>query len=148
MTTLKTHLKHYIIFESPGTLFSETSKKSIDSWDVKKGVEMARSITERHGSTPYCFLFKTCKEAEPIEGMDIIPQCVEQSGRYYLNGKVLTIDDIPDTAENKILRTNMRGNRMPFVVRTEGKYVSTHEYTDDDFVVDADTGEVTLKGLP
>ena len=51
--------KHFVTFFSPGTFVSETTEKEIDSWDVEKAKELARSIKERHGATPYGFRFIT-----------------------------------------------------------------------------------------
>ncbi len=51
--------QHFVVFYSPGTFVSETTEKSIDSWDVEKAVTMAKSIKERHSSIPYGFQFIT-----------------------------------------------------------------------------------------
>lgn len=51
--------KDYVVFCSPGSFVHETSTKEIDSWDVRKAVEMATEITERYGSKPFGFYFRT-----------------------------------------------------------------------------------------
>lgn len=44
--------KHFVTFLSSGTFVSEQTTREIDSWDVNKAKEMARSVLERHDSTP------------------------------------------------------------------------------------------------
>lgn len=113
--------KHYVIFCSPGTFFSETTKKEIDSWDTAKAVEMAREIKERHGATPYGFRFETWARAQE----DWEPKRVETSNMYFLGGKIMTIDDIPDTKENSILRSNMRNNGYERVIENTNSWKIT-----------------------
>lgn len=47
--------KHFVKFFSPGTLYSETTVRSIESWDTKQAAQIARGIKERYGSKPYGF---------------------------------------------------------------------------------------------
>jgi len=54
--------KHYVTFHSPGTLFNESSTKEIDTWDIKRAVEMSKDITERYGAKPFGFTFSTYLE--------------------------------------------------------------------------------------
>ena len=108
--------KHFVTFYSPGTFVCETSTKPVDSWDVGPAVAMARDIKERHGATPYAFKFET----QVSDGWK--PKTVRESGMYYLGGRLMTIDDIPDTKENETLRWNMRFNHIETVLENTNSW--------------------------
>ena len=145
--------KHYITFMSPGTLFSETSDKEVDSWDVKQAVQMAKSIKERYNATPYGFYFKTFITHPPIDDgeggtLNVQPKQVADSGRYFLGGKLESFDDVEkrnDTNE-EILRSNMRANDWAWVCVVTHKYKSTQPFEEKDSLVDAETGEILFRG--
>jgi hypothetical protein len=44
---------------------------------------------------------------------------------YYLGGRLLTIDDIPDTDENKTLRWNMKYNNIETVIENTNSWKTT-----------------------
>jgi len=111
--------KHFVTFYSPGTFVSETSTKEIDSWNVDQAVAMARSIKERHGAVPFGFAFET----QVSDGWE--PKTVRKSGMYYLGGRLLTIDDIPDTRENETLRWNMKYNHIETVIENTNSWKTT-----------------------
>jgi hypothetical protein len=111
--------KHFVTFYSPGTFVSETSTKEIDSWNVDQAVAMARNIKERHAATPFGFAFET----QVSDGWE--PKTVRKSGMYYLGGRLLTIDDIPDTDENKTLRWNMKYNNIETVIENTNSWKTT-----------------------
>ena len=100
--------KHSVKFLSPGTFVSEQSTLEIDSWDIKKAVQMSKTITERHGAKPYGFRFVT-RERKKNE---LDSKEVKWSGIYYLGGKILTLEDVVDRNDpnDKILISNMRIN--------------------------------------
>ena len=114
--TPPTKQKHYVTFYSPGSFVSETTVKEIDVWSVDLAVIMAKKIKERHGATPYGFNFKTMES----DGWD--PKTVKESGMYFLGGKLLTIDDIPDTRENSILRDNMKYNHWDYIIEKNNSF--------------------------
>ncbi len=111
--------KHFVTFFSPGTFVSETTTKEIDAWSVDLAMSMARDIKERHGATPYGFYFET----KASDGWE--PKTVKSSGNYYLGGQLLTIDDIPDTKENKTLRWNMKYNHIETVIENTNSWKVT-----------------------
>jgi hypothetical protein len=116
--------KHYVTFYSPGSFVSETTSKEIDVWSVDLAVRMAKEI-ERHRATPYGFTFKT------MESDGWSPKTVKESGMYYLGGRLLTLDDIPDTKENSILRDNMRFNNYEYVIENTNSWKITLPFYKD-----------------
>ncbi len=59
--------QHFVTFYSPGTFVHETSTEPISSWDVEAVKEMARSVKERYGATPFGFRVKArATEADRI----------------------------------------------------------------------------------
>jgi hypothetical protein len=111
--------KHFVTFLSPGTFVSETTTQEIDRWDTILAMKIAKSIKERHGAKPYGFRFET-KDSNGWE-----PKTVKSSGIYYLGGRLLTIDDIPDTDENKTLRWNMKYNNIETVIENTNSWKVT-----------------------
>lgn len=111
--------KHYVTFYSPGSFVSESTSKEIDAWSVDLAIRMAKDIKGRHGATPYGFSFET-KESDGWS-----PKTVKESGMYYLGGKLLTIDDIPDTDGNSVLRDNMRFNNYEYVIENTNSWKVT-----------------------
>jgi hypothetical protein len=111
--------KHFVTFLSPGTFVSETTTKEIDSWDVDLAINMAKSIKERHAAVPYGFYFET-KESDGWG-----PKTIADSGIYYLGGKLMTLDDIPETSENMILRSNMKNNDYEYVIENTNSWKVT-----------------------
>jgi hypothetical protein len=140
--------KHFVVFFSPGTLFSETSRKPIDAWDVPRAAAMAKDITERHGARPYAFRFATDLVADSVpdgEGgtLNVTPKEIDKSGMHYLDGQVLRYEDVPET--ETILRSNMRCNDYPLVVETRNGYRHTDIFHEDAVLVNAE-GEITDRG--
>lgn len=135
--------KHTVTFYSPGTLFSESSTKEIDSWDTKKAVEMADSILERYNAKPYAFVFRTIKTHDPVsdgEGgfLKVESKQEKESGYYFLGGKLETYDDVVNRGLDSegILRSNMRGNEYWIVCVNTNSFKSTLPFGEDDKIVD------------
>lgn len=144
--------KHYVTFLSPGTLFSESSTKEIDSWDTKKAVEMAEKILERYNAKPYGFRFSTYKTHEPVsdgEGgtLEVRPKLTKESGLYFLGGKLETYDDVVrrNSDKEQILRDNMRFNDIWIVCINDNSWRATMPFEESSAIVDA-RGAIIEKG--
>lgn len=126
--------KHFVTFYSPGTLVSETTTKPIDSWDTDRAMEMAHEIKERHGATPYGFQFST---RERDDG-DLDSHETARSQTYYLGGRIETLAEVEarNDPEEKILRSNMRGNGCDRIVVNENSWRMTRPFHADDVVLD------------
>lgn len=126
--------KHFVTFLSPGTFVSEQTTKEIDSWNVEKALEMAKSITERHDATPYGFQFFTRERLDN----DLDSKVTETSGTYYIDVKIETYQEIADRNDpaDSILLSNMRINGWDKVVVTRSSYwKGTYPLRDGDVVL-------------
>lgn len=126
--------KHFVTFYSPGTFVSESTTKDIDSWDVEKAKEMARSIVERHGAKPYGFRFSTRERTDS----DLDSKTVARSGMYFLGGTVRHLDFIilENKPDEQILISNMKMNGWDRVVENTNSYKITQPLEKDDVVLD------------
>jgi len=106
--------KHFVTFYSPGTFFTESTTKSIDSWDVEQAKEMAHTVMERYGATPHSFRFSTRERGKD----DLDSKVTKNSPRYFLGGNILTLEDIKARRDknDKILISNMEGNGWDRVI--------------------------------
>lgn len=127
--------KHFVQFYSPGTFMPEVSEKPIRSWNPKRAVKLARTITERYGAKPFGFRFITRRCSTPL---NVEPKELSRSGIYYINGVLESIDKVMahNDPSEEILRDNMRINGIKQVVITKNEYKSIHQFNDDDRIVD------------
>jgi len=126
--------KHFVTFVSPGTFVPETRTNEIDSWDVDKAVEMARSVKERHAATPYSFHFTTREN----DGSSLDSRETAKSCNYFLGGVIQTREQIEarnDPGE-KILRDNLRCNHIDRVVVNTNSWKATLPLADEDVVLE------------
>ena len=125
--------QHFVTFLSPGTLFNETSQKPIGSWDVEAACEMAHRIVERHGATPYAFYFTTrARTRDELDSSEIA-----QSGCFFLGGTVLTLEDVKrDMPNERILISNMNGNKIARVIVNTNSYKTVVPFNDKDVRLD------------
>lgn len=125
--------KHFVTFLSPGTFTSERLTKEIDSWSVSTAVRMSKDVTERYGATPYGFYFTT-RERGPE---DLDSKVIETSPTHYLDGKVLTLQEVEDLNDSShtILIQNMRRNKWDKVVMTNNSYSWVQPLEEDDVVL-------------
>lgn len=126
--------KHFVTFYSPGTFLHETVTLPIEEWDVEQAVEKARSITMRHGATPFGFSFSTrTREDNELDSRE-----TKSSPMYYLGGKVLTLEDIKARKDPKdrVLISNMQCNNWDRVVENCNSYLIVQPLQDSDVVLD------------
>lgn len=150
---MATRRQHFVEFFSPGTFYSETTARPVETRNVLNACQMAGEITERHGAKPYGFRFFTSIVADPIDDgeggkLNVQPRQVDKSGMYFLGGDVLSYDDIVarNDQRDRILRSNMKYNRLWYMVENRNSYLSTHEFGEADVVVDPATGNVIERG--
>lgn len=126
--------RHFVKFLSAGTFFHEDTEKPIHSWDVQQAVKMSRDITERYGAKPFAFVFTTRARSDD----ELDSKVVKRSGRYYLGGKIETIEEIRNRndPQEQILLANMEGNRCNRVIVTENPWKVTQPLEADDVVLD------------
>jgi hypothetical protein len=144
--------KHYAIFFSPGTLFSEQSTREVSGWNPVEACAMAREITERYNSKPYGFRFESRLVSDDIDdghggSLRVEPKTVATSKMFHINAVVETLEQVEarNDPKEEILRSNMRANGWKIAMTTNSwKHCAIFE--DGDCVVDAD-GNVTL-GTP
>ena len=125
--------QHFVTFVSPGSFVPETSTKPVQSWDVDHATEMAKSILERHGATPYSFHFTTRTNDGELDSKETARSC-----NYFLGGVVLTLQDIKDRNDPKdeILISNMQNNGYERVVQNDNSWRATLPLRDDDVVLE------------
>lgn len=123
--------KHYVVFYSPGTLFSETSSYEIDSWDVDKAVEMSKNVSERYNARPYGFKFVTRSRSDN----ELDSKQAASSNMYYLGGTVRTREEVLAGTDPKesILRSNVKYDTdvIKILVNTNSYMFTTGLYEGD-----------------
>lgn len=126
--------KHFVEFFSPGTFVSESTVKEIESWDVKKAVEMSRGIKERHGATPYGFRFITRTRNED----ELDSKVTNRSNMYFLGGEVLYLADIEERNDPKdsTLIWNMKINKIDRVIENKNSWKVVFPLEKDDVVLE------------
>ena len=144
--------KHYVVFRSPGTMFTEESSREIKSWDTVEAVRLSREIQERHGARPYGFVFESRLTADPVDDgaggtLKVEPKRVAQSGTHFLGGTVETYDEVcrRNATDEDILRRNMWGNGLWLIVTNHNSYRCTQPFGVRDMVVD-DAGDMVCCG--
>lgn len=135
--------KHYVDFYSPGTFVSEQSRREVPSWDILAAIELANGIQERHGAKPYGFRFSSYMVHDPIPDgqggeLNVEPKEIAKSELHYLGGEIKRFDDVPETQEFEILRSNMRCNRNPVVIENRNSYRFTGVFAGTDCIVGPD----------
>lgn len=99
-----------------------------------KNIEMANSISERYGATPYGFSFITRERKDE----DLDSKIIKQSGIYYLGGKILTLKDIENrnNPNDRILISNMKSNKIKKVIENTDSYKITLPFYDEDTLLE------------
>jgi hypothetical protein len=121
---------HFATFLSPGTFVHEDTELPIESWDTAKASEMANSIQERYAATPFAFYFTT-RGRGPT---DLDSKELKRSGRYYLGGKIETIDEVRKRADpnERILLQNMECNGYDRIITNTNSWKVTQPFEKDD----------------
>ena len=123
----------YVVYYSPGTLFAEQSRFKVEERDIAAAAGRAKvDVVERHNAKPFGFRF-TDGNGELLSGM------------YYLTGKLVRYDEVPDDKEHSTMRSNMRCNDMPIAVENNNSWRYTGRFDEDDVIVDWD-GNVVQRG--
>lgn len=126
--------KHFVEFFSPGTMVSETTTLPIDSWDISTAKELARTVKERHGATPFGFRFLT-RERKDTE---LDSSITNTSNFYYLGGTVLSLEEIKskNNPQDRILILNMETNGYNNVIVNTNSWKVTRPLRETDQVLD------------
>lgn len=127
--------QHYVIFLSPGTFFSESTSKEIDSWDINLAQEMARGIKERYEATPFGFYFITRgREDNELDAKEMD----RSKGIYFLGGTIETLEQVKarNDPKDKILISNMENNNYDKVITNTNSYKHTMPFGKDDIRLD------------
>jgi hypothetical protein len=128
--------KHFVEFFSPGTFVSESTTKSIASWNVNEAIKMAKTIKERYGAIPYGFQFFT----RTRKNDDFDSKETKRSNMYFLGGVVETLGQIKakhDPAD-KILISNMESNKWIKVITNTNSWKTTQIFNKGDVLLDVD----------
>jgi len=126
--------KHFVTFYSPGTFVSESTTKEVDSWDTEQAMKLVSNIKERHGATPYAFIFTTkSREENDLDSKETARSCV-----YHLGGKIETVEEIElrNDPKEAILLSNMQMNGMSRVVVNTNSWRFVSPLGDTDVVLD------------
>ena len=124
--------KHFVKFFSPGTFAAEETVKPIKSWNVQKAVEMAHKIKERHGATPYGFVFITKSRNE----RELDSKITKSSFTYYLGGEVLTLKEAKNNPDcTPTLIQNMVINGWKKILVNNNSYTWTQPLLEGDIVL-------------
>jgi hypothetical protein len=118
--------QNFVTFLSPGTFVHEESERPIDTWDVEAAIQMAREIKERHNATPFAFYFTTRERGEK----DLDSREAKRSGRYFLGGKIETIEEVEARAdsEERILLSNMKCNGWDKIIVNTNSWKVTQPF--------------------
>lgn len=124
--------KHFVHFLSPGTFFHEETSKEIESWNVSKAKALADDIVERYNSKPFAFYFTTRSR----KNRDLDSKEIKRSGRYYLGGRVLTLEEVKRLMPNEnVLISNMENNGWGRIVINTNSWKITQPLEEDDVVI-------------
>lgn len=125
--------KHFVTFYSPGTFLDENTILPINSWDVNKAKELAKTIKERHGATPYGFQFLTRSRRED----ELDSKITDTSVFYFLGGTIETRAEIEARKDSReeILVRNMISNKIDKVITNTNSWKITKPLNDSDIVL-------------
>ena len=125
--------KHFVVFSSPGTLFSEETIREIEEWDTEKAIIMSKEIKERYGATPYGFHFITRGRADG----DLDSKEIKRSNFYYLGGETKTLKELrkENNPGDIILIRNMECNNWDKVIINNNSWKWTQPFAKGDVLL-------------
>ncbi len=125
--------QNFVTFYSAGTFVHEETTKPIEEWEVTEAQRMAGYILERHNATPFAFQFST---RERKDG-DLDSHESSRSARYYLGGKVETLEEVKARATDadRILISNMEGNGWDRIITNSNSWKVTQPLEPTDIVL-------------
>lgn len=134
--TMSTVTAHFVTFYSPGTFVAEQTRKPIDAWNIGDAMAMARDIVERHGATPFAFVFTTRSRGED----DLDSKEVNRSPTYYFGKRAVTLAEIESRNDPKdaILISNMKINKWERAVETMSGWRHASPLMEGDVVLDSE----------
>jgi hypothetical protein len=142
MRTLETFEKNTVVYLSPGTFVPEVTERDVETWDPIRAAAEAQTVTERYDAKPYAFYFRRVEVVQGPRGKVVELQELECSGRYFINGKVETLEEVEARAtedDGAALLRNMRINQIARIVTTQnGYHLHVCVFRDEDCVVTAD----------
>ena len=120
-------MEKYVQFNMPGSFYPEECIVKVDSYTID-GVQVPQYA--------YAYRFYSIEKKLVIVDGETFKKTsgrLNETGWFYINGEVLTLDDIPDDDEHRILRFNMRSNGYKYIVRCNmGNY---QPFNSDDAIV-------------
>ena len=127
----------YVRFLYPGTFFSESSTKAVDSDDVGDLYPLP--------SRAFGFRFEKRWEGEDPTGRPMTGDFEKVGPFHYIDGEIFTIDELPEDSSYDILRSNMRGNGYERVIKCRtGNF---QPFDEGDVQVPSEAPEVTREAL-
>lgn len=128
--------QNFVTFYSPGTVSAVSTTKPIKSWDVDTAVTMSKTIKERYGALPYGFQFSTRERGRK----DLDSHETKRSPMYYLDGKVLTLEQVKarNDPTDSILISNMECNCFNKVIINTNSWKWTQPFEPGDIVLHID----------
>lgn len=126
--------QHFVLFMSPGTFLPESRLVEVHSWDVDRAVELADSIVERHGATPFGFKFVTRSRGP----RDLDSRETARSPTHWLGGVIETREEVEarNLPEEETLRFNMRCNDIDRVIINTNSWRGTFPFEEGDVLLD------------
>ena len=141
--------KHYVTFVSPGTLFSEETRKLIDRWDPRAACKMAKDIQERYGAKPYGFYFMTFVTAPSVqlegESFKAEEKKKAESGMHFITGTLRRYDQTTFGPDEAILKSNVEGNGYWVLIENRNSYKTVQPFGEKAVLVDWD-GKILARG--
>ncbi len=121
--SIKTTVKHFVKYLYPGSFYSEEQSIEIPSLDAK--------LDFPEGAFAYSLYSVETKEVEVEGELFVKNNTIKQEGVCYIDAVIYTADQLPDTGDFRISRSNMESNNYKAVVRcNRGNWQPFYESVD------------------